>query len=111
MVSRRPAVFIYTYQPDKTMLREIRAGIEEEGVFSEVYEMPEQNVDELAYEAARDSVLGSGIGLSGSDAALQMFRLPKGKNVIKVHFPDAGTCRNLGADSARVVKKLSLRGL
>lgn len=111
MVSRKPSIFIYTHRPDEDFLREICAGIEEEGVFYEVSEQPEADVDTLAFEAAKDSVLGSGIGLAGEDAALQMFRLPKGRNVEKHHMPTYEQCRNIGANSARVIKKQGLRGL
>ena len=77
MISRRPSIFIYTSQPDMDFLREIRAGIEEEGVFCEVFPREGADLDTLAYEAANDSMLGSGIGLCGVDAAMQMRGLKK----------------------------------
>ena len=77
MISRRPSIFIYTSQPDMDFLREIRAGIEEEGVFCEVFLREGADLDTLAYEAANDSMLGSGIGLCGVDAAMQMRGLKK----------------------------------
>lgn len=111
MIARRPSIVIYTYRGDRQLLREICAGIEEEGVFYEVTEKDTGDVDRLAYEAAEDSVLGSGIGVSGADAALQMRRLPVGRNVQKFHQPTKEQCRELGSNSARIIKKEGLKGL
>jgi hypothetical protein len=109
MISRRPSIFIYTFQPDPDFLREIRAGIEEEGVFCEVFSREEADVNELAYAAAADSMLGSGIGLSGTDAAMQMRGLQKGRNAESYHMPTYEQCRRLGANSARAIKKMALK--
>ena len=109
MISRRPAVFIYTNDPDEDFLREIRAGIEEEGCFCEVYERPDTDLSTLAFEAARDSMPGSGIGISSVDIALQMKGLPRGAEVLRYHMPTYAQCRIVGADSARIIKKLSLK--
>ena len=38
MIVKRPSIFIYANNPDKGMLKEICAGIEEEGVFFEIFE-------------------------------------------------------------------------
>lgn len=111
MVTRRPSVMIYSHGGDEDFIREIRAGIEEEGVFSEVVECAETDVDRLASDAARDSMLGSGIGISGEDAAFTMLRLSIGKNIMKFHMPTYRQCRDMGANSARAVKKLGFRGL
>ena len=64
MVVNKPSIFIYTYEPDREDLKEILAGIEEEGVLYEVYEKEQESVEKLAFEAANDSMLGSGIGIS-----------------------------------------------
>lgn len=66
-------------------------------------------MDELAFEAAKDSMLGSGIGIAERRIAMQMAKLPKGKNVFELNDPRFWQCRNLGANSARAVKKCRLR--
>lgn len=38
MITNRPSIFIYTYNPDTDILKEICAGIEEEGVLFDVVE-------------------------------------------------------------------------
>lgn len=110
MVVNRPAIIIYTNEPDKDLLREICAGIEEEGVLYQIASH-EGDLDTLAYEAAKESMLGSGIGLQGERAAMQMQRLPKGKNVFELNKPTFGQCRSLGANSARAIKKMPFKPL
>ena len=108
MVVNRPSIMIYTREPDEDLLREICAGIEEEGVLYEV-RPGEGELDSLAFEAAKESILGSGIGMEGQRIAMQMARLPKGKNVFELNHPRFWQCRNLGSNSARAVKKLPFK--
>ena len=107
-IINKPTVIIYTRDPDEDLLREICAGIEEEGVLYEVHS-GKGDMDTLAYEAAKDSMLGSGIGMDGRRIAMQMARLPKGKNVFELNAPRFWQCRNLGSNSARAVKKMPFK--
>lgn len=108
MVVNKPTIIIYTREPDEDYLREVCAGIEEEGVLYQIHEH-EGDLDTLAYEAANESILGSGIGIRGARLAMQMLRLPKGKNVFELNAPQFWQCRNLGANSARAVKKMPFK--
>lgn len=105
MIIKKPAIFIYTFHPDEEILREICAGIEEEGVFYEISEQTVSDVNELSWQAANDSMLGSGVGVSGQRAALQMRGIEKGRNLEIYARPDKDECRKLGANSARAIKK------
>lgn len=108
MVVNKPSIFIYVNQPDPDYLREICAGIEEEGVLYQVIPM-EGTLDELSYAAANESMLGSGIGIAGRRAAMQMRQLPMGHHVFELHAPRFWQCRNLGANSARAIKKMPFK--
>lgn len=108
MVVNRPSIIIYCREPDEDLLREVCAGIEEEGVLYQV-QSHEGDLDTLAYEAAQESMLGSGIGMEGSRLAMQMQRLPKGKNVFELNAPTFRQCRSLGANSARAIKKMPFK--
>ena len=109
MIVKRPSIFIYTNNPDGDCLKEICAGIEEEGVFFEVFGKETLSISELAFNAANDSMLGSGIGVSGKTVALQMKGISKGKNVEEFSSPSFEECRNIGANSARIIKKMPLK--
>lgn len=108
MVVNRPAIIIYCREPDEDYLREVCAGIEEEGVLYQILSR-EGEVDDLAFEAAADSMLGSGIGIRGSHLAMQMQHVPRGKNVFELNAPTFAQCRSLGANSARAIKKMPFK--
>lgn len=108
MVVNKPAIIIYTHEADEDLLREVCAGIEEEGVLYEIHTR-EGELDALAYEAAKESMLGSGIGISGQRIAMQMDRVPIGRNVFELNSPRFWQCRNIGSNSARAVKKMPFK--
>lgn len=110
MVVNRPEIILYTCRPDEDYLKEVCAGIEEEGVLYRIYSR-QGDLDTLAFEAAAVSMLGCGIGIAGSKLAMQMQHLPKGKNVFELNFPRFWQCRNLGANSARAVKKMPFKSV
>ncbi len=110
MVVNRPAIIIYVHEPDEALLHEVCAGIEEEGVLYQV-QPHEGDLDTLAFDAANESMLGSGIGIAGTRLAMQMQRLPEGQNVFELNRPFFWQCRNLGANSARAIKKLPFKSI
>ena len=62
MIVKKPSIFIYTHLADEAILQEVCAGVEEEGVFYEITEFPDECMEKLSYKAARDSMLGSESG-------------------------------------------------
>ena len=109
MVANKPSIYIYVNSLNSTYLKEICAGIEEEGVLYTVINSEDTDVSSLAYEAANSSMLGSGIGISQSEVAMQMKGLKKNEEVFKLINPDKESCRAIGANSARAIKKLPLK--
>ena len=109
MIVKRPSIFIYANNPDSDYLRQVCAGIEEEGVFFEVFEKDYADLDTLAHCAANDSMMGSGIGICRSSVALQIKGIQKGKNIESYDEPQLSECRKIGANSARVIKKMPLK--
>ena len=105
MVVNKPEILIYVRDPDEDLLSEICAGIEEEGVLYRIVRQ-EGSLDELAAQAAGESMLGSGIGMTGHRAAMAMAGLPPGRNVSELDHPTFLQCRRLGANSARAVKRM-----
>ena len=115
MIIQKPSIFIYVNEPNPSVLKEVCAGIEEEGVFymirnyTEPKEMESTSPEELAWNAANDSMLGSGIGIKGSYISLQMRGMKKQHPVESYQNPDKEQCRKLGANSARAIKKLPFK--
>ena len=111
MIVNRPSIYIYVNHPNQTVLREICSGIEEEGVFYEIIEREEQDLDTLAWSAANDSMLGSGIGMKENSAAFLIRGLKQGKNIEYYAYPSKEESRRLGANSARAIKKQAFKGI
>ena len=109
MIIKKPSIFIYTHEADASILKEVCAGIEEEGVFYDTTEFPDECMEKLAYKAARDSMLGSGIGIFGTAVCLKMRGLEKGRNIESYLNPTQAQCRDIGANSARAIKKLPFK--
>ena len=105
MISKRPSIYIYGYRPSHHILSEICSGIEEEGVFFQVIHRQEENVEELSYQAAQDSMLGSGIGIKEDEICFQIKGLPRGRYIFRYEKPSGEEARRLGANAARAVKK------
>lgn len=111
MIVKKPSIYIYVNKPNQMVLREICSGIEEEGVFYEVIEREEQDLNTLAWTAANDSMLGSGIGLKENSAAFLIRGLKLGKNIAYYAYPSNEESRLLGANSARAIKKQAFKGV
>jgi hypothetical protein len=109
MIVNKPSIFLYTFRPDRAIIKEICAGIEEEGVLFEIVEKEASSADQLAFDAANDSILGSGIGITGKDAVMQMASLPIGKNVFTLRNASDQAYRILGENSARAIKKMPFK--
>ncbi len=109
MTVNRPSIYIYVNNPDGTLLREVHSGIEEEGVFYEIIERNDTELNRLAFDAANDSMLGSGIGIVGSSVAFQIRGVKYGKNVEQYENPTPKQSRTIGANSARAIKKVSFK--
>lgn len=105
----KPVVFIYVVEPDRDLLREICAGMEEEGMLFDIVTKEGMDIEELCYESAYDSILGSGIGVYGKEIGFSLRSLPKGKMVYAFKNPSLSEARNLGANAARAVKRLPFK--
>lgn len=105
----KPVIFVYAVEPDKDVLKEICAGMEEEGMLFEIVTKVALDIKTLCYESANDSILGSGIGIVGSEIGFSLRSLPKGKLVYTYKNPTRIQARNLGANAARGVKRLPFK--
>jgi hypothetical protein len=104
----KPRVLILTAGPE-TLLREICAGIEEEGVPFEVLPAGSGTAGELAEEAARRSPLDVGVGLDRTGVTIvHHSKLPTGKPVSGDPTRTRSGARRSGHDAARVVTGVPL---
>ena len=109
MIARRPTILIFTVRPDEALLREMCAGIEEEGVLYDVIAQPSGEAEALAALASGMSMLGPGLALVGQATALHIKGMTDASPLLGYAHTTPQQARNIGADSARVIKKLPLR--
>lgn len=96
----RPEIVILTYNPDKEALKELLAGIEEEGVLYRVaFETLDESENVLGYKAASVSQIETGIGFYEKNAALYIQKVPEKPLLVTSKFH-----RILGQNAARYVK-------
>ncbi|WP_070001028.1 glycerol dehydratase reactivase beta/small subunit family protein [Cellulosilyticum sp. I15G10I2] len=96
----RPEIIIKTYNPDTKALKEMLAGIEEEGVLYKVIheQMPKDQMT-LGYIASQMSQLEVGIGIQADHAALYVKKIKDAPL-----FHTTAKHRKLGQNAARYVK-------
>lgn len=104
----KPSIFVYVRNANRDIVKEVCAGIEEEGVLYTVLEM-EGSLDELAYQAANDSALSVGIGILEGDIAIQARLLTLGENLFSYRKASKEVSRIAGANSARVIKRIPFK--
>ena len=99
----KQTIKIYTNTADPNLLREICFGIEEESVN---YEISESQASALAFEAAKASALGVGIGIKNRLAAIHVLPMAQGNLLFNASEKNG---RILGQNAARFVKKKSFK--
>ncbi|WP_100497943.1 glycerol dehydratase reactivase beta/small subunit family protein [Geodermatophilus chilensis] len=108
----RPAVLVYRHPAaPASVLRQVCAGVEEEGVPTDVTDVPgPDDATALAHAAAGESRLGVGIGLDAAGAAaVHHGTLPEQAPVLTTPAQALPSdWRRVGRVAARVVKHLPL---
>lgn len=101
MNNLKTSIIIACYDPDEKTLQEVLAGIEEEGGLAQTIDEPLKHVAEaLADKAAKQSALGTGIGICKTKVALA-FNTQVG--LAKIAF-DPKTPRQTGQNATRYTK-------
>lgn len=92
-------------------LRQLAYGMEEEGIPWEQGTKEGADASAMAWEAAQASRLEVGLGLDKQFAVLHYAKLDQNRPLYRVSARQAGQVRALGANAARLVKKLPLKPL
>jgi len=109
----KPTIKVY-YDCDALSVSDfigVLLGIEEEGIPYEVQEVHESDVLELAYNASLDSRLGVGVGISKQGIVLQYEKLEKAAPLFRIKLYKKELFRSIGANAARLVKKMPFKPL
>jgi hypothetical protein len=108
----KPSVLIYLFPHTgcEEKIREVQAGMEEEGIPCTVVHSNETDAADLSYEGASKSKLGVGIGIGAEDLCIHYVKLPAQKPLFALH--EAGSpaqWRHFGYNAARLVKGIPFK--
>jgi hypothetical protein len=106
---KKPVINILTTESGEKFLKEITAGIEEEGVLYNILKVNENSAEELASEAAEMSLLETGIGLNDEYICVTLHKLPTSKPLYKARTSEKTDLRIAGSNAARIIKGIPLR--
>lgn len=108
--SERPAIVLMAHDAIRpAQLREVLLGIEEQGVPVRVVRSETLNPLELAASAGQQSRVGVGVGISLDYVVITTDKLPADRPyIVGLLNETAGRDRLLGANAARIVKRMPL---
>lgn len=108
----RPNIVIYAADFDgvEQKIREIQAGIEEEGIPYMLIKGEQLDAADLAWQGAAVSQLGVGLGISLKGICVHFHKLPQGEPLfISSDIANPAVCRQFGYNGARLVKGLPFK--
>ncbi|MBQ9156595.1 MAG: glycerol dehydratase reactivase beta/small subunit family protein [Eubacterium sp.] len=112
-IDNRPSIKVF-YDCDHLSVSDftnILLGIEEEGIPFDVHEEHSSDVLDLAYRASLESRLGVGVGISKEGVVLQYEKLDKAAPLFRIKLYQLDLFRSIGANAARLVKKMPFKPL
>jgi hypothetical protein len=98
----KPAITVLVCNSDENTLKEVLAGIEEEGVNFEVVADEEYDIGILAEKASKRSKLEVGIAIIEKKICVHVRNLPQGKYLFQIDLDKFA--RVTGCNAARYVK-------
>jgi len=109
MKTKRPVIVVFVSKDGECFLKEVLAGIEEEGVHYEVERSYYGSSRELATEAATQSLLETGIGIDGEFVSFTICKLPKNNPLQSYSCLNNDMPRLAGSNAARIIKGIPLK--
>lgn len=109
MKSKSPVIVVFVTKEGECFLKQVLAGIEEEGVPYEVEREQYGTSSELATGAAFQSLLETGIGIDEEFASITICKLPRNKALQSYRCLDNDKLRLVGNNAARIIKGIPLK--
>jgi hypothetical protein len=109
METKRPVIKVFVTKASERFLKEVLAGIEEEGVLYEVESSEYGSARELATKAATASLLETGIGIDEEFASITICKLPKNNPLQSYSCLNNDELRLAGSNAARIIKGMPLK--
>lgn len=111
-VMTKPTVHILcSSDVPENSVKQLLYGLEEEGIPCEIWTEENNDALSLAWKGAQASRLGVGVGMDAKTAVLHLSKLNREQPLFQIPVRFADQTRILGANAARLVKKLPLKPL
>ncbi|WKV10090.1 glycerol dehydratase reactivase beta/small subunit family protein [Thermoanaerobacterium sp. CMT5567-10] len=104
-----PQIVIFSNTENRDLINEVIAGIEEEGALYRLAANECTDVVKMAYDAAKASVLGVGIGIAGDSICMHCKNLELDMPLFFTETDMYLNPRIIGCNAARYVKGLPLK--
>lgn len=104
-----PQIVIFSNTENRDLINEVIAGIEEEGALYRLAANEYSDVVKMAYDAAKASVLGVGIGVVGDSICMHCKNLELDMPLFFTETDMNLNPRIIGCNAARYVKGLPLK--
>ena len=109
----RPCIVVVIDKPDKIILKQLLAGIEEEGIPYEVNTVNCLELFKITHKAALYSRMGVGVGINGNRVMLHYSKLKSDKPIFDVNLNRyiKETARSIGNNAARLYKIMPFKNI
>ncbi|WP_097027424.1 glycerol dehydratase reactivase beta/small subunit family protein [Clostridium peptidivorans] len=112
----KPAIFVITNNAEKLILKELLAGIEEEGIPYDVKNITfnESNVLRYLHEASQKSRMGIAVAIINNRIILHHNKLKQEKPLIDItlnFYNKKEKARTIGSNAARLYKVMPLKNI
>ena len=109
MKTKRHGIKVFVTKGSERFLKEVLAGIEEEGVLYEAETREYGSSRELATIAASESLLETGVGIDEEFVSITICKLPKNNPLQSYSCLDNQNLRLAGSNAARIIKGIPLK--
>lgn len=112
----KPAIFVIASNAEKAVVKELLAGIEEEGIPYDVKNITfnESSVLKYLHEACQKSRMGIAVAIINNRVILQHNKLRQEKPLLDINlnfYDKEEKARTIGANAARLYKVMPLKGI
>lgn len=116
ILEEMPSIIVCLKNPEESFVREITAGIEEEGIpYKKVTQenMNQKNMLETIHLCSQKSRIGIAIGVLGKRVILHYVKLKESEPIMdrELSAYDSENCRKIGCNAARLYKVMPFKDL
>lgn len=112
-INSKPCINVMVDDMDNILLKNILAGIEEEGLPYEIFNLNKEDVLSTTHKASQQSKLGVGVGFSNNRVIVHYSKLRENNAIIDTSLKDyeITKARKIGNNAARLYKVMPFKDI